>query len=86
MSDAMLRVATRRAATNEDGTRISVPLATIDRIEADGVKVFYRAAGAADGAAALTGPSGAASGLADVVIGHASLSWKPSLFRKGDHG
>src|SRR3984893_19356503 len=48
MSDAALQEVTRRAARNQDGGRTSVPLTTIDKIEADGVKVFYRAAGQAN--------------------------------------
>ncbi len=48
MSDAALHEATRRAARNQDDVRTSVPLTTIDKIEADGVKVFYRAAGQAN--------------------------------------
>ena len=45
MSDAALQEATRRAARSQDDGRTTVPLATVDKIEADGVKVFYRAAG-----------------------------------------
>ncbi len=45
MSDAALQEATRRAARSQDDGRTTVPLATVDKIDADGVKVFYRAAG-----------------------------------------
>jgi pimeloyl-ACP methyl ester carboxylesterase len=42
MSDAMSRAATGRAASQE---RFGVPLTSVHRVEADGMQVFYRAAG-----------------------------------------
>src|SRR5580658_5830205 len=53
MSDATLQEPTKRAARNQDDGRTTVPLTTIDKIEADGVKVFYRAAGQANAPAVL---------------------------------
>src|ERR1700745_4039429 len=48
MSEATSRTATKRAAQSQDGARFSVPVASVHRVEADGVKVFYRAAGEAN--------------------------------------
>ena len=45
MSDTTSRTATRRATANQDDTGFSVPRTYIHRIEADGVRVFYREAG-----------------------------------------
>jgi pimeloyl-ACP methyl ester carboxylesterase len=48
MKDATSRTATKRAANGgQYGARTSVPLTSIYRVEADGVRVFYRAAGEA---------------------------------------
>jgi len=48
MSDATSRAATKRAAPSPEVARISVPLTSVRKVEADGVQVFYRAAGEAD--------------------------------------
>ena len=48
MSDATSRTATKRAAPSQDDARFSVPPTSIHRVEADGVQVFYRAAGEAN--------------------------------------
>jgi pimeloyl-ACP methyl ester carboxylesterase len=48
MSEATSRTATKRAAQSQDGARFSFPVASVHRVEADGVKVFYRAAGEAN--------------------------------------
>src|SRR5436189_5505233 len=45
MSDATSRMATRRAASGQDVPRVSEPLTSVRKVEADGVQVFYRAAG-----------------------------------------
>ncbi len=45
MSDSASRTATKRAAASQDGARFSAPRTSIHRVEADGVQVFYRAAG-----------------------------------------
>jgi pimeloyl-ACP methyl ester carboxylesterase len=45
MSDATSRTGVKRATPSQDSARFSVPLASIHRVEADGVQVFYRAAG-----------------------------------------
>lgn len=47
MSDATSGTATKRTAPGQDGARISVPRTYINRVEADGVRVFYRGAGEA---------------------------------------
>ena len=47
MSDAASRAATKREASSREAARIGVPLATVHKIEADGVQVFYREAGEA---------------------------------------
>jgi pimeloyl-ACP methyl ester carboxylesterase len=47
MSDATSRTATKRATPTQDVARISVPLTSVHKVEADGVQVFYRAAGEA---------------------------------------
>src|SRR5262250_2753518 len=46
MGDAMSRTSTRRMVMGQDAGRLSVPPTSIHRVEADGVRVFYRAAGA----------------------------------------
>jgi alpha-beta hydrolase superfamily lysophospholipase len=46
MSEAS-RTATKRAAQKEAGARFSVPVTSVHRVEADGVRMFYRAAGEA---------------------------------------
>ena len=48
MSEATSRTATKRAAPSQDGARFSFPVASVHRVEADGVQVFYRAAGEAN--------------------------------------
>src|SRR5438552_13339587 len=45
MSDPTSRTGTKRTAPSQDDTRFSVLRTSIHRIEADGVQVFYRAAG-----------------------------------------
>ena len=48
MSDATSRTATIRQMPSQDDARFNVPATSIHRIEADGVQVFYRAAGEAN--------------------------------------
>src|SRR6202161_4655581 len=48
MSDATSRTATKRSAPSQDDARFSLPLTSIHRVAADGVQVFYRAAGEAN--------------------------------------
>jgi len=48
MSDATSRTATKRTASSQDAARISVPLTSVHKVEADGVQVFYRTAGEAN--------------------------------------
>jgi pimeloyl-ACP methyl ester carboxylesterase len=48
MSDATSRTATKRAAVSQDAGRFSLPATSIHKVEADGVRVFYRAAGDAN--------------------------------------
>src|SRR6266850_65228 len=48
MSDATSRTAAKRAAPSLDAARISVPLTSVHKVEADGVQVFYRSAGEAN--------------------------------------
>src|SRR5882762_11572266 len=48
MSDATSRTSMKRATPGQDDARFSVPLTSIHRVEADGVQVFYRAAGETD--------------------------------------
>ena len=45
MSDATSRTAAKRGASTNDAARISVPLTSVHKVEADGVQMFYRAAG-----------------------------------------
>ena len=45
MSDAASRAGTKRAAPGQSDARFEVPLTSVHKVEADGVKVFYRAAG-----------------------------------------
>src|ERR1700751_3020209 len=45
MSDAMSRTGTKRAAPGDDFGRFNIPVTSVQRAEADGVQVFYRAAG-----------------------------------------
>jgi len=52
MSEAISRTATKRTAESQDG-RTSLPLTTLHKVEADGVQVFYRAAGEANAPAVL---------------------------------
>ena len=47
MSDEMSRTASKGAVPSWDGARFGVPLTTIHKVVADGVRVFYRAAGEA---------------------------------------
>jgi pimeloyl-ACP methyl ester carboxylesterase len=46
MTEATSRTATKRARQRQDG--FSIPVTSIHRIEADGIRVFYRAAGDAN--------------------------------------
>jgi pimeloyl-ACP methyl ester carboxylesterase len=48
MTEPTSRTAAKRAAPGQDITRTSIPLTSIHRAEADGVQVFYRAAGDAN--------------------------------------
>jgi pimeloyl-ACP methyl ester carboxylesterase len=48
MSEAMSRTATKRSAESREADRPTVPLTTVHKVEADGVQVFYRAAGEAN--------------------------------------
>src|SRR5271154_266665 len=45
MSDATSRTGVKRATPGQDDARFSVPPTSIRRVEADGIQVFYRAAG-----------------------------------------
>jgi pimeloyl-ACP methyl ester carboxylesterase len=45
MSDATRQAAAKRAALRQEQDRISVPLTSVHKTEADGIQVFYRAAG-----------------------------------------
>ncbi|MGB2634713.1 MAG: alpha/beta hydrolase [Candidatus Acidiferrum sp.] len=47
MSDATSRTATKRPAPSTGAAQCSVPLTSIHKVDADGVQVFYRAAGEA---------------------------------------
>jgi pimeloyl-ACP methyl ester carboxylesterase len=48
MSDSTSRATAKRAAPNQDDARFSVPRTSVHKVEADGVQVFYREAGAPD--------------------------------------
>ena len=48
MSGPTSRTGTKRAAPSQSNPRFSVPLTSIHKVEADGVQVFYRDAGAAN--------------------------------------
>ena len=48
MTDATPRTATKRAAASQNPARSHVPLTSVHKVEADGVQVFYRAAGDAN--------------------------------------
>jgi pimeloyl-ACP methyl ester carboxylesterase len=48
MSDATSRTAAKRAAPNRENAGFSLPPTSIRRVEADGLQVFYRAAGDAN--------------------------------------
>jgi pimeloyl-ACP methyl ester carboxylesterase len=48
MSDATSRAATKRGVSSGVPARITIPLTSVHKVEVDGVKVFYRAAGEAD--------------------------------------
>jgi pimeloyl-ACP methyl ester carboxylesterase len=52
MSEATLRTATKGAAKSQE-RRTGLPLTTVHKVEADGVHVFYRAAGEANAPAVL---------------------------------
>src|ERR1700740_2105705 len=45
MNNTTSRAGTKGATSSEDGGRFSVPRTSIQRVEADGVQVFYRTAG-----------------------------------------
>src|ERR1700741_5672649 len=45
MTDAISRSGTKGAARGNDFSPFSVPVTSVQRVEADGVQVFYRAAG-----------------------------------------
>ena len=49
MSDATSRTATKRPMPRQDDARFNVPTTSIHKVEADGVQVFYRSAGEANG-------------------------------------
>ncbi len=53
MSDAKSGTATKRPAPNQGDARFSPPPTSIHRVEADGVQVFYRAAGETNAPAVL---------------------------------
>ena len=57
MSDAALQGATRRAARNQDDSQTTMPLTTVDKIDADGVKLFYHASGQANAPVVLLAAS-----------------------------
>src|SRR5215469_9947499 len=48
MRDATSRTATKRAAVGQDAGRLGLPATSIYKVAADGVRVFYRAAGDAN--------------------------------------
>ena len=48
MGDATSRTATKRAAPSQDLARTNVPVTSLHKVEADGVQVFYSAAGDAN--------------------------------------
>jgi pimeloyl-ACP methyl ester carboxylesterase len=48
MSDATSRATSKRGVSSQDAARISVPVTSVHKVEADGVQVFYRAAGEAN--------------------------------------
>ena len=48
MNDATSRPETKRATPSEGNARFSVPLTSVRKVEADGVQLFYRDAGAAN--------------------------------------
>src|SRR5215470_522078 len=48
MSGPTSRTGTKRAAPSQSNARFSVPLTSIRKVEADGVQMFYRDAGAAN--------------------------------------
>jgi len=48
MSDGTSRTATKRPPSGQDDARFNVPATSLHRVEADGVQVFYRAAGKVD--------------------------------------
>src|SRR5580693_10753983 len=48
MSDATSRAVTRRAAASQDDARVSPARTSMHKVQADGVQVFYRAAGEAN--------------------------------------
>jgi pimeloyl-ACP methyl ester carboxylesterase len=52
MSEATSRTATKRTAESQEGLT-GLPLTTVHKVEADGVQVFYRAAGEANAPAVL---------------------------------
>jgi len=45
MNDSTSRAGTKRSTSSQDAGRFSVPRTSIQRVEADGVQVFYRTAG-----------------------------------------
>src|SRR5580692_399975 len=48
MSNATSRAVTKRAVSGQDDAQFSVPRTSVNKVEADGVQVFYRAAGEAN--------------------------------------
>src|SRR5271163_5230240 len=48
MSDATSQTGTKRAAPSQDDAQSRIPSISIHRVQADGVQVFYRAAGQAN--------------------------------------
>ncbi|MGC1089770.1 MAG: alpha/beta fold hydrolase, partial [Candidatus Acidiferrum sp.] len=48
MSDATSQTATKRAASSAGAAQFSLPPTSVHKVEADGVQMFYRAAGEAN--------------------------------------
>jgi len=48
MSDATSQTGTKRAGPSQDDARFQIPFTSIHRVQADGLQVFYRAAGEAN--------------------------------------
>ena len=48
MSDTTSQAGTKRAGPSQDDARYLIPSTSVHKVEADGVQVFYRAAGEAN--------------------------------------